>query len=122
MKRLGITMVILMLAVLQTMACEFKFNVEGTSKDVYAIGDELVVKVTLVLTHRNCDVTLEDTKYDYRGFQVAGATQWKEVSNGVYERKFKLKVTAAEKGKASFSAIRTCRKEGGSGTFQVTVG
>jgi hypothetical protein len=76
----------------------------------------------LVLTHRNCDITLEDTKYDYRGFQVAGATQWKEVSTGVYERKFKLKVTAADKGKATFSAIRTCRKEGGSGTFQVTVG
>ena len=122
MKRLSLLLLMSLLAVMQTIACEFKFNIEGASKNAYAVGDEVIVKVTLVLTHRNCDVTLEETKYDYKGFQVAGATQWKEVANGVFERKFKLKVSASDKGKASFSAIRTCRKEGGSGTFQVTVG
>lgn len=101
-------------------ACEFKFNVEPEEKATYAVGDELVVKVTLVLTHRNCPEGLEATKYDFKGLKVLGATKWKEISEGTYERKFKLQVTDDDKSKHVFSATRTCDKDGGAGSITFT--
>lgn len=101
-------------------ACEFKFKVEPEAKENYSIGEELVVKVTLVLTHRNCPEGLEATKWDFKGMKVIGATKWKELSEGTYERKFKLQLTD-DNNKHIFSATRTCDKDGGAGSLTLSV-
>ncbi len=103
------------------MACEIKFKQDGDPKKVYAVGDEVIVTLQITLTHRNCSEALESTKYEYPGFKVLGATKWKEVKPMVYERKFKLKVEEPVKGKSKLSAVRTCKKEGGSGVFSINV-
>ena len=121
MKRISGIILVLLLSIVSTMACEIKFATESTSKEVYNVGEVIIMKMTLTLTHRNCPEGLESTKYSYPGFKVLGATQWKEVNPGVYERKFKLEVEKSENGKSTFSAIRSCHKEGGSGSFSVTV-
>ena len=121
MKKFSLVIVLMFVTLISSCACEFKFNIEGTPKKSYAVGDEVIMKITLVLTHRNCDEGLDATKFDYKGFEVLGATQWKEIGNGSFERKFKMKVTANDADKSTFSAVRTCKKEGGSGTFQILV-
>lgn len=120
MKKLGILLMFL-ISLGSAMACEIEFETIGEAKKSYAVGDEIVVKAIVTYTHRNCPEGIDKTKYDYPGFKVLGATPWKEVKPMVYERKFKLKVVKAIKGKATFNAVRTCHKEGGSGSFTVII-
>ena len=111
----------LVFTVKSSTACEFKFKVESEAKENYSPGDEIIVKVTLVLTHRECPEGLEATKYDFKGIKALGATKWKEISEGTYERKFKLQVTDSEKSKHVFSTTRTCEKDGGAGSISFSV-
>lgn len=120
MKKIGILLAFIF-TLSGIMACEIEFKTIGETKKSYAIGDEVVVKAIVTYTHRNCPESIENTKYDYPGFKVLGATPWKEIKPMVYERKFKLKVVKSVKGKATFNAVRTCKKEGGSGTFTVKI-
>jgi len=121
MKKITFLLLFTLLAVFTASACEIEFKTVGDAKEVYAEGDIIIVKLTVVLTHRNCPEGMEATKYDYPGFKVLGATEWKEVKPGTFERKFKLQVIKPVDGKSTFSAIRTCHKEGGNGTFTVNV-
>ncbi len=119
--RMFFVVMALMFIAVQSMACEFSFKVNGDAKTEYSVGDELVVVVTLHLTHRVCPEGLDATKFDFSGLKVLGATKWAEVKTGEYERKFKIQVIADEKAKYSMSAVRTCDKDGGSGSFKVKV-
>lgn len=102
-------------------ACDFTFKIEGETKTEYTQGDVVIVLVTLHLTHRVCPESIDETKFDFSGLKVLGATKWTEAPNGLYERKFKLEVIAGEKPKYSMLATRTCDKDGGSGTFKLKV-
>ena len=84
-------------------ACDFTFKIEGETKTEYTQGDVVIVLVTLHLTHRVCPESIDETKFDFSGLKVLGATKWTEAPNGLYERKFKLEVIAGEKqiGRAS---------------------
>jgi len=101
----------------EALACEIEFTVEGEQKEVYKTGDIVIVKVKVVLTHRVCPVAMSKTKFEPNGFKIEGATDWKEVSPNVWERKLKMKVTGNKKGKLMISATRTCDKEGGFGSL-----
>ena len=99
------------------MACNIDFEIQGTAKTKYKIGDEVVVKVKIHLTHRVCPIAMKDTKLDAKGLEILGATDWKEVEPGSWERKVKMKVTGSKNGKLQLTATRTCDKEGGLGTL-----
>lgn len=99
------------------LACNIEFEVQGTAKAKYKVGDEVVVKVKIHLTHRVCPVAMKDTKLDAKGMEILGATDWKEVEPGSWERKVKMKVTGSKNGKLQLTATRTCDKEGGLGTL-----
>ncbi len=103
-------------------ACDINLNVVGDKKAKYAVGDELVVKVEVVLTHRNCHVDIDETKFKTTGFKVVGQTKWTEKSSGVWERKLKVQVTAPVNGKSTINVERTCNKEGGYGSLSVSAG
>lgn len=100
-----------------TKACEFEFEVDGTKKEVYKEGDIVVVKVKVSFTHRICPMGIKETKFDSKGIKIIGATDWKETSPGVWERKLQAKVTGTKNGKLSISGSRTCDKTGGFGTI-----
>jgi hypothetical protein len=104
-----------------TAACDFKFKVATEEKKTFQVGDEVVIEVQLSLTHRSCPEGLEATKFDFTGLKVLGATKWKELPDGKYERKFKLQVTEDPKNKHLLSAVRTCDKDGGSGSVKIDV-
>lgn len=109
--------VILMFVLSPVFACEIEFEVQGTKKETYKAGDEIIVKVRVTLTHRVCNVAMNNTKFDTKGLEMLGGTDWKEVSPGVWERKLKMKAQKTKNGKLILTVTRTCDKEGGSGTL-----
>jgi hypothetical protein len=98
----------------QVKACEIEFTILGDEKkETYKAGDEIVVKIDVVFTHRVCPEGIENTKFKYDGIKVLGATKWQEIANGKFERKLKLVVLEGDQEELILEAIRTCDKEGG---------
>lgn len=100
-----------------SMACEINFKIDGQEKAKYDIGDIVVLKITVEFTHNACPVALKETKIQANGMEILGATEWKNVSGNIWERKVKVKITSNKEGKAIISARRSCDKDGGSGTL-----
>lgn len=98
-------------------ACEISFEVEKGKKAKYIKDDELVVIVKISFTHRVCNLSIEKTKFDVKGFELMGGTDWKEESPLVWTRKLKLKVTGTPDGKLSLTATRSCDRVGGFGAI-----
>jgi hypothetical protein len=98
-------------------ACEITLEVEKGAKEKYVVGDEFVIKVNLKFSHRVCNLSLEETKYEVKGLEILGGTDWKESSVGSWERKIKVKVTGTPDGKLTFNIVRTCDKMGGFATM-----
>lgn len=97
-------------------ACEIEFKILKGEKDKYQKGDQIIAKVTVVFTHRNCPEGIDATEFKTDGINIAKATRWEEKSTGTFERKLMLKVTD-EKKDINITAIRTCDKEGGFGSL-----
>lgn len=117
-KALSMIAVVFSLIILQStaiFACDIDFKVTDNNKSSYEIGDVVVIKLSVALTHRHCHVDIEKTQINSNGLEVMGATKWTEKTSGLWERKVKVKVT--KKGKVSLSAVRTCDKEGGQGSI-----
>jgi hypothetical protein len=102
-------------------ACDIIFTVQGTPKTQYAVGDEIIVVITLKLSHRVCNETLEETKFNFTGLKVLGATKWIEINPGEAQRKFKLQVISDGKGNHAMYASRSCDKDGGRGSISFNV-
>ena len=120
------TLIILLLGFLlvgfsvqEAKACEIDFEILKGKKDKYEAGDIIVLKVIVTLTHRVCPIGLKQTKFKMNGLKVVGATEWKQISAMVYERKLKVKIESNKDGKLIFNAIRTCDKDGGFGSLQL---
>jgi hypothetical protein len=98
-------------------ACDTKITVKGDPKKQYQPGDEVILKVTIFLPHKDCDVPITDTKFKVEGLTVLGATKWKLNSPGLYERLIKIKINATERDKSVLHVQRVCKKEGGYGAI-----
>lgn len=102
-------------------SCEIDLSIAGDKKDSYKAGEELVIKVTVLLTHRNCPEGIDKTKFEGKNLEILGGTKWVEKSSGTYERKLKVKIKDANNNKAVLNASRTCDKEGGFGSITLKV-
>ena len=96
-------------------ACDITFEVIKGKKEVYSAGDELVVKIHVLYTHRVCPEGIKATKFKSSGLKITGSTKWKTLSGNSFERKIKLKVKDNAKTGLKLSAVRTCDKTGGFG-------
>jgi hypothetical protein len=105
----------------QSQACDFEFKVVGEIKSVYKVGDEIIVIVTVKLSHRVCHETLDEVKFNFSGLKVLGATKWTEITGKEFERKFKLQVVDEAKATYTMSASRSCDKDGGRGSIAFNV-
>jgi hypothetical protein len=103
-------------------ACEITVSVEGAKKERYQPGDIVVVKITVQLEHRNCDVDLNETSIRVSGSQILGTTKWVNTEGRTWERKIKVKIMDDKTGKAEITAERTCEKDGGRGTLILKTG
>lgn len=100
-------------------ACEIEFEITDNHKEIYDVGDVLVVKVVVTLTHRSCPVGIKKTKFTMKGLKILGTTEWTQKSTMVWTRKFKMKVVETEDGNLVFNAIRTCDIDGGFGALKL---
>ncbi|MCU7549304.1 hypothetical protein OCK74_09270 [Chitinophagaceae bacterium LB-8] len=98
----------------QLLACDIEVSTPA-KKAVYQAGEELVIVVHVTKSHRNCRVDINETTYETDGLKILSATDWKELSAGVWERKMKVKVTGNMKGKPSLYVRRKCSKENSEG-------
>ncbi len=103
----------------QSKACEIEFEVLKGKKEVYSVGDTIIVKVQVKLTHRSCPVKLKKTKFKLNGMKVLKATRWKQLSSMVYVRKLQITITGTKGNKVSINAIRECEKDGGFGSLKL---
>lgn len=110
-------LIVLLATALFSFACEITLSVEKGEKQKYNAGDEVVVLVKMSFTHKVCNVSLQNTKFDGLGMEILGGTDWKETSPNVWERKIKVKITGNAQGKSTLNVIRTCDKMGGYATI-----
>lgn len=101
-------------------ACELKFVVSGEQKESYKAGEELIVEVTIVYTHRTCEIQLSDTKFTYEGMKILGATAWKEKAPNTFSRQIKILLLADALTEAKLNIVRKCSKEGAIGTLRIS--
>ncbi|MCP4583127.1 MAG: hypothetical protein GY839_16085 [candidate division Zixibacteria bacterium] len=113
---------IIIISAAQAFACDIDFKILGDEKEVYDIGDEVVVLLVVKYTDRECPEGIDATQYKTDGLKIAGATKWKETSPDTWKRKLKLIVESNEKGKPTIAAVRTCEKEGGFGEYKCAAG
>jgi len=109
------SVLLLFLALNSAKACEIEFKIQGKAKEIYEVGDIVVVKIIVSFTHKVCPEGIEKTKFEKDGIKILKATKWKETSSNVWERKLQLKVIGNQSGKLQLSAVRTCDEEGGLG-------
>jgi len=103
-------------------ACDIEIEVVKGKKDVYQVGDTLIILVKVALTHRSCPVKMRETKFKMNGIKVIKSTPWKQKSANDWERKLMVVVTKKPKnGKLNLTAIRECEKDGGFGSIKLDV-
>ncbi|MCK5742681.1 MAG: hypothetical protein KAH48_10715 [Chlorobi bacterium] len=103
-------------------ACEIDLEIVKGKKASYEVGDVIIVKVEVFLTHRNCPEPLNATKYNQVGLKILKNTKWKNPSANTYTQKLKIKITEAGTKKISLGAVRTCDKTGGVGNITIQAG
>lgn len=101
-------------------ACELKFNISGEKKEVYKVGEEVIVEVEIVYTHRTCEIQLSDTKFTYEGMKILGATAWKEKAPNTFSRQIKISLPDDSLPEAKLNIVRKCSKEGAIGSFKIS--
>ena len=119
---LGILLFISGFTVSPADACKIRITVNGNEKTTYTPGDELVLKVSVFLTHRNCPEGIDATRFRTSNLEVLGATDWSERSGNHFERLITVKIFPSETGEAIIMAERDCTKVGGGASlvFKVT--
>lgn len=119
MKKIALTLFLITFTVAYSLACDFTFKIEN-EKSRYKVGDEIVVKVTLVLIHGNCTTAIKATNFKGNGVKILSGTDWKEISNRTWERKVKLKVLEGV-AKPTLIVTRTCDRDGGRGVLTIKI-
>jgi len=114
-----LSVVLMFFGLNQLRACEIEFKILGDKKEVYEVGDIVVVKIIVTYTHKVCPEGIEKTKFEKDGIKILKATKWKETSSNVWERKLKLEIVSNESGELELSAVRTCDEEGGLGKISL---
>jgi hypothetical protein len=114
-KALLAALILVMLYIPSALACEIEVKVQGDEKSGYQVGDTVILEIHVFLPHRNCPEGIDASKYKFEGLKALGATPWKKISAGTFERKIKVQIIEGEK--SVFHVVRTCDKEGGYGVY-----
>lgn len=102
--------------------CDISLATDGDRKNKYLPGEVIVLKVRVVLEHRNCDVDINKTAIHVSGGQITAATDWVNTSGKTWERKIKVRLSADKTGRAVVTARRTCDRDGGEGKITLDFG
>ena len=101
-----ISAVFIIVGVINTFACNISVD---TDKDSYNMNDYAIVTVVLKQDHRNCLHEGEEPAIKVSGLELVGKTDFTEISNGVWQIKYKAKIIDDS---PVFIAERVCEKDG----------
>ncbi len=88
--------------------CDFTFNYDEITAPVGTVGE---IGVRVQKTHNNCTMTDQfDYQFAWENLQILGETPWEEVGPQLYEKWFKVSLSAPGEGFLKIS--KTCSKEG----------
>lgn len=119
MKKLFLVLLFITAFVFVSSACDIKMNIAGEKKEIYTVGEEFVINITVVYVHRVCEIELSDTRFTCEGLKIIETTEWKEVQPGTYTKEIKVKVLQDGKPNASLKLVRNCNNEGGFGVLKI---
>ena len=119
MKKIALTFIIICTTIITTLACNITFKIDKEKKS-YKVGDEMVVKVTVVLVHADCTAAMKSTNFKANGLKILSGTDWKEITKGTWERKVKVKVLEGV-NKPTLIVTRTCDRDGGKGVLTIKI-
>ncbi|MCK4391299.1 hypothetical protein KAX17_00145 [Candidatus Bipolaricaulota bacterium] len=89
-------------------ACDFFFNYEEITALIGTVGE---IGVQAQKTHNNCTMTDPlDYQFAWENLQILGETPWEEISPQLYEKWFKVSLSAP--GEGFLKIFKTCSKEG----------
>jgi hypothetical protein len=89
-------------------ACDFTFNYDQITASVGTVGE---IGVRVQKTHNNCTLADPlDYQFAWENLQILGETEWEEVGAQLYEKWFKVSLSAPGEGFLKIS--KTCSKEG----------
>ena len=98
----------LLLGAFVVSACDFAFNYDEITAPVGTVGE---IGVRVQKTHNNCTMTDQfDYQFAWENLQILGETPWEEVGPQLYEKWFKISLSAA--GEGFLKVSKTCSKEG----------
>ena len=98
----------LLLGAFAVSACDFTFNYDAITAPVGTVGE---VGVRVQKTHNNCTMADQfDYQFAWENLQILGETPWEEVGPQLYEKWFKVSLSAPGEGFLKIS--KTCSKEG----------
>lgn len=98
----------LLLGSLVAVACDFTFNYDEITAPVGTVGE---IGVRVQKTHNNCTMADPfDYQFAWENLQILGETPWEEVGPQLYEKWFKVSLSALGEGFLKIS--KTCSKEG----------
>lgn len=117
MKKIALTLLIVAVTIATSLACNITFKIDKEKKN-YKVGDEMVVKVTVVLIHADCTTAMKSTNFKANGLKILSGTDWKEITKGTWERKVKIKVLEGT-AKPTLVVTRTCHRDGGKGVLTI---
>lgn len=102
-----------------SVACDITLTLDAPQKASYKAGDEVVVTVQVKHSHRVCRLPINETTYEPDGVTILAATDWKEISAGVFTRKMKLRVVGNASGNLVFGVRRKCTRDNSVGTLRL---
>jgi hypothetical protein len=98
----------LLLGAVAVSACDFTFNYDEITAPVGTVGE---IGVRVQKTHNNCTMADPfDYQFAWENLQILGETSWEEVGPQLYEKWFKVSLSAPGEGFLKIS--KTCSKEG----------
>ena len=107
MRKIIVIILLLIFSIIVAFACDIKIS---TDKNEYKINDFVIITVTLVHDHRTCLHEGEEPKIKIQGLEMAGKTDFIEIETGVWQIKYKAKITSKD---PIFISFRECEKGGG---------
>ena len=107
----AITLIILNIS--NAFACEIEIKKD---KNDYKVGDYVIFTVTIEQDHNRCLHDGEEPIINQSGLELLGKTTFTEISNNIWEIKYKAKITD---NNATFTAIRECTKGGDRATVKI---
>lgn len=119
MKKIALSLFIVAFTIASSLACNISFKIDKEKKS-YKVGDEMVVKITVVLIHADCTTAMKSTNFKANGLKILSGTDWKETTKGTWERKVKIKVLEGV-NKPTLIVTRTCDRDGGKGVLTIKI-